>query len=348
MFDVCVYQWTLDPSEMLSYVDDRWELRLRLKEYSDDPLAGAIMPSEAWYHAFWNEDAPGDADGDYTESDVYRTPEALRARLDDRGVDGALLLGHEITYVNGLLHPEYAAEVAAGYNRLLVDEWLPEASEFYGAIVLPMDDPRRAVEEIDRLADDDRMVAALVYGGTDLPLGHRYYEPVYEELSSADLPLIVHTSGQPTNRQTSLGRPEHYVTYETNLVQNHMTNFVSMVFQGVFDRHPDLDVVWAGQGAEWILHPAWRATRYYRNAGTRLGAPDLQREPHEYLESNCYTTTYPMGEQDRDAYRTLVEMVGEDNVLYGSGYPLWNADSPAAADGLDERILSGNAADLLL
>lgn len=346
--DACVHQWTADPGAMADLVPAKWQKRLAIKSRIQDPVSGTLMPTLPWYHAYWNEDAPDydrpDA-GDYTRSAEYRSPAALADALAERGVDTAILTGHVIAFLPALPNPEYAAALASAYNTLVAREWVADADRLRGAIVVPTSNPSAAVDEIEAHADDPGMVAALAFGGGPLPLGHEYLWPIYEAAAAADLPLVIHRSGNPTYRQTSMGLPQHYVTHDANLVQNHMTNVLSLVFQGVFDAFPTRRVVWAGEGVSWILHTLWRATRYYRNLEGE--APTLDRDPIEYLRSNMAFVTYPLERLDEAYIAQLFEMVGVERLLYGSGYPHWNRDTVDVIPDLPDReralVLRGNA-----
>lgn len=347
--DACVQQWAVDLSEMKDLVPEKWQKRLTVKSKLQDPISGTLMPTIPWHHAYWNEDSP-DAepgeDGAYTDSGTFQSPEKLDDELASRGVETAILTSHEMRFLPSLPSPQYSAALASSYNRLIARDWLPTSDRLKGSIVVPTSNPEAGAEEIRTHGDDPDMVTGLLYGGGELPLGHRSYEPVYEAAADVGLPLTVYVSGNPIHRQTAMGIPEHYVTHDTNLGHNHMTNLVNVVFQGVFDRYPDLDIVWAGQGASWILQTLWRSTRYYRNL--KETAPvELEREPIGYLDSNCYVTTYPLGDLPDETTTGLFDMVGYDRILYGSGYPYWNADTvedlPEMDDEQRTQILSENA-----
>lgn len=338
VFDGCVHQWAVDLDEMKALVPEPWQTRLNIKSKIRDPISGTLMPSIPWYHAFWNEDHPdyerGDSDS-YTNSDEYRSPERLAETLDERGVDRALLVGHEMRFLPALPSPDYSAALASAYNEVIERDWLSATDRFVAPIIVSTAHPEAAAAEIRKRADVSGFVTVLVYGGGDLPLGHDHLEPIYEASAEAGLPLTVLPSGNPIFRQTAMGIPEHYVTHDTNLVHNHMSNLVNMVFAGVFDRHPSLDVIWAGQGVSWILQTLWRSTRYYRNLND--SSPSLRQEPIEYLNSNCYVTTYPLGVLPDETTSGLFDMVGYENILFGSGYPYWNADALEALPPMGDR-----------
>jgi predicted TIM-barrel fold metal-dependent hydrolase len=336
--DSCVQQWSTNLSEMKDLVDEKWYRRLNVKSKIHDPMAGSLMPNGPLYNAFWNEDSPdyGRPDsGEYTNSDLYSTPDLLEAYLQDQGVETAILTGHELRYITSLPNTDYQANIASAYNELLRRDWVEPSDIMKGAFLITPDDPEQAVEEIEKFADHDDFVTALVYGGGKFLLGHKYLNPIYEAAEKHDLTLTIQTSGNPTYRQVVGGVPEHHVEFDANLVQNHMTNLINMVLQGVFERHPDLKVVWAGEGVAWLLQTMWRSTRYYRNE--TASDIDLAREPHEYVEDCCYATTYSMNYLGDDGLSDIYEMFGFDKVIYGSGFPFWNHDEPDDLPPLSEH-----------
>jgi len=352
VIDACVHQWTLDYEELGKMMSDPWGKKMGIKaQMRHIPSVGSAMTLLPWHHAFWNEDAP-ETDtpaGEYTNSEQYKSPEKMDRRLAETGVETAILAGHEIRFLPSIASPDFATEIAAGYNELLTSRWLESYDRFKGSIVVAMNDPDAAAAEIAEYADHPDVVSVLLFGGWDRPFGHQSYRPVYEAAVDADLPLTIHTSGNPTTRQTAMGIPEHYVTHDTNLSQNHAVNLVSMVMQGVFEDHPDLDVVWAGEGIDWALHPMWRATRYYRNFEPQVPRT-LEREPHEQIRDSCYFVSYPVGGLPAEKLTNMIELVGIENLLYGSGYPDWHSDTlkalPELGNAERSRVFQANAKEV--
>lgn len=338
--DACVHPVAADIEEFAELVPEEWRRRLRTKSKLRDPISGTLVPTLPWYHAYWNEDVE---DVDPSE---FERPERFERRLEERDVDRAVLMDHELRFIHGLPNPEYQATLASAHNELLSEKWVNDRMK--GSILVSVDAPEAAVAEIEKYADDSDMVTVLIYSGADILLGHEYLHPIYEAAESADMPVTVHTSGNPIHRQTALGLPERYVTYDTNLVHSHMTNLVDMVYRGVFDDYPDLDVVWGGQGVSWVHQTMWRATRYYRNEAAH--SPTLEKQPMEYMKEHNYYTTFPVPEIPKDHLRQLYQMLGHDRIIYGSGFPHWNRNTPADVPDLDDqradRVFRDNAASV--
>lgn len=353
VIDTCVHQWTVDIEEMAELMpNDTWQKHLDVRSKVQEPVSGHLTSTLPWPHAYWNEDSPDyqRPDDAYTNSEQYRSPALMDEQLASQGVDTALLAGHQVMFFPDIDDPNYTAALVSAYNTILKQKWLAESDRLKGHILVTGKKPEASVKEIEKYADDPDMVSVLLYGGGRLSLGHDYYYPIYEAVEEAGLPLTIHTSGNPVYRQTASGRPEHFVEYDTNLAHNHMTNLITMVFQGVYDRFPDLRTVWAGRGSDWILPTLWRSTRYYRNLKHEAVVPyTLDSEPNDYLE-NIWATTYPLGQMDEQTQQSLFEMIGMENLIYASGYPHWNHDSsdslPDLSETKREQILKENAKEV--
>ena len=76
------------------------------------------------------------------------------------------------------------------------------------SIVVPMQAPDLAVEEIERLAGDHRFVSVLVLAQGDKLLGKRHFWPVYQAAEKHKLPIAIHAgSAYRARRVRSAGRP---------------------------------------------------------------------------------------------------------------------------------------------
>ena len=153
VFDACVHQQTIDLDRMKDLVPKKWKTRISRKAKFQDPISGTLMPTLPWFHSYWNEDAP-----DWeAKPEHYRDPEKFDKFLDERGIDIALLSGHEIRFLPSLPSPEYSSAIASAYNTVLVEDWLEDFPRFKGGIVVRMDSPRRAVEEIEKYLEVDSL-----------------------------------------------------------------------------------------------------------------------------------------------------------------------------------------------
>ena len=126
-----------------------------------------------------------------------------------------------------------------------------------GSVHVNCHDPIGAAREIDRLGGHPRMAQAILYIG-DKAWGDPFYLPIFEAAVRNNLPVGMHHS---ENSPTALGFHRYYVEWHTLVPQVFMSELVSLMFNGVFDRFPELKVVMI-------------------EGGLHLGAPpDVARRP---------------------------------------------------------------------
>ncbi|MBK5288937.1 MAG: amidohydrolase [Acidimicrobiia bacterium] len=126
-------------------------------------------------------------------------------------------------------------------------------------------------------------------------------------------------------------------------------NITSMLFTGVFDRFPDLQVCWIETGVGWLPHfIECLDDRYWRNRG--WGDLPIQHPPSYYWYRNNAASFIT----DRSGI-ALRHQVGIDNMMWSSDYPHHGNDWPYSRKVIEEtmnaipeaekaKITGGNAA----
>jgi predicted TIM-barrel fold metal-dependent hydrolase len=125
---------------------------------------------------------------------------------------------------------------------------------------------------------------------------------------------------------------------------------ISMVCNGVFEKFPDLGIVFLEGGFSWIPAVMWRLDQSWRSL--RSEVPWLKKRPSEYIRAQVRFATQPFEEPDDPKQLiSLIEMMGSDELLvFSSDYPHWDFDAPANSlpavlgDELTQKILWSNAA----
>jgi predicted TIM-barrel fold metal-dependent hydrolase len=126
-----------------------------------------------------------------------------------------------------------------------------------------------------------------------------------------------------------------------------------LMFGGVFDRHPDLQIVSAENDAGWVAHYAYRMDQMYERHHNWLAAGiHIERTPGEYLASHVWYTF----QKDPVAVETRVR-VGVDRLMWASDYPHSDSTWPHSREVIERdfkgvprhelaAIVGGNAATL--
>jgi predicted TIM-barrel fold metal-dependent hydrolase len=99
-----------------------------------------------------------------------------------RGAFDQLGASHAICNVlygaQAVFDPYMAAGFCKAINDWIAAEWLAKDSRLRASIVVPMQAPDLAVEEIERRAGDNRFVSVLVLAQGETPARARHYWPV--------------------------------------------------------------------------------------------------------------------------------------------------------------------------
>ena len=209
------------------------------------------------------------------------------------------------------------------------------------SIVIPMQNPARAVEEIERRADDRRFVQVLMPAMHDLPYGRRYWWPIYQQAERLGLPIGLHLGSAYRRAITAVGWPSYYVEDYVDQSQGMQAQLASLISHGVFVEYPDLKVVLIESGVSWLPVFCWRFSKFWR--GLRIEVPWLDRAPIEIVRQHVRLTLQPFdAPPSGQAVERLLDHLGsEDMLLFSSDYPHWHFDGDEVLpDGLPETLMA--------
>jgi len=292
----------------------------------------------------------------YTAPGVTRGVGAASEDDPDEGLtrvlvqEAGVLLGAEP-------NPYLAREVMRAANDWLLEERLrPGAAARRGAIVVAPQLPEAAAAEIDRRAADP-LFAAVQLGATAFarPFGHPVHLPVIEAAHRHRLPLIIHADGdaalETPATPNGAGPTATYAELQVLAAQALMSQLVSFISHGTFERMPELKVLLHGGAAGWLGPLLWRLDTNFK--GLRREMPWAKRMPSEYVRDHIRVTTCPL---DDPAHPERVQaMLATEPALAGvlcfAGGPRGCPIAPADAEAcLPEEWRSGvmhdTAADL--
>jgi predicted TIM-barrel fold metal-dependent hydrolase len=265
-------------------------------------------------------------------------PMLRKQALDGFGSSIAIcncLYGAQAVYSEDL-----AAALCRAINDWLAEEWLAKEPRLRASIVVPMQSPKFAVEEIERRASDPRFVQVLVLAMGETLLGRRHFWPVYEAAERHGLPIGIHAGGQYRNPPSSVGWPSYRVEYYVAEAQAFQSQLLSLIYEGVFKKYPGLRVVLMESGITWLPAFMWRATKTWR--GLRVEVPWVDRSPAELIRQHVRLTTQPFdGPPDTAKVERVMEQIGSDRMfLFSTDYPHWQFDG-------DDAIPAGFSQELV-
>jgi predicted TIM-barrel fold metal-dependent hydrolase len=256
--------------------------------------------------------------------------EMLAKRPGDR-----LVLGYdEGLLATGFAYHYLARTAVRAANDWTIDQWLTHDPRFYGLVLVSTGMPEEAAAEIRRVGTHERMVGiALGANGLGLPFGHPAYHPIYEAASELGLPIVIQVGSDAMTDMivppVAGGMPTTYAEYKVLGGQPSMTHAVSLITEGVFDRHPDLRVLMLGCGVAWLPGYLWRLDWWWKT--NRLEAPWMQMPASEYFLRHMRITTYGFEwpQEPERLVRALNTLPNVENLLmYASGWPNSDFENP--------------------
>lgn len=175
------------------------------------------------------------------------------------------------------------------------------------------------------------------------------YDPVWEAAIDLDLPLSFHIL---TTRDAAPTRGPRINTF-LSIIRGNQDIMGTLIFGGVFQRHPKLRIVCVEADAGWVPHYLYRMDHAYKRHRNWL-APGvtLDKLPSEYFSEHIYTTF----QDDWVAFRS-VDQMNWRRLMWANDFPHSDSTWPWSQEMLqkqagtltnDQRraILCGNVAEL--
>ena len=154
-----------------------------------------------------------------------------------------------------------------------------------------------------------------------IPFGSPHFDPLYEAAARNGFPVATHLMGQTPFELIPIypvGNPAHWHDFFASWPLLYVSHLMSLVFDGAFDRHPDLRVVFVEGGFTWAMPVMWRMDRIWEQRKADL--PHVRRRPSDYVREHVRFTTQPLEDVDVGMYRRLHRDDGprrQPDVLHG-------------------------------
>ncbi|MBK81458.1 MAG: amidohydrolase [Gammaproteobacteria bacterium] len=258
-------------------------------------------------------------------------PEERTRVLDQFGFAGQLVFG------TASLSPALAADDpgvlyagARAHNEAMA-AFCRSDTRLYGVGYVPLDDPRRALTELDAaLAAGNRAIMVSAGPAGDRSPGHPDLDPVWARLSETRTPFMLHigpgTKTQPKafrNNGRERAPDLHGGGENLRFADYIMLSFApqvwltAMVYDGVFERFPELrgGVIEAGAGwAPEFLRELDLGYKSFRRTDPYL--QNMALTPSEYIRRAVKFTPFPGEDVGR-----MIRDGGADLFLFSSDYP---------------------------
>jgi predicted TIM-barrel fold metal-dependent hydrolase len=247
------------------------------------------------------------------------------ARLIDQdrdGVEAEILFPSPTRFFYALTDESYQRAIFHSYNA-----WLDEFSRYnprrlVGLAIISILDVEHAVEDILHYAKLGFRGILIPTRIKDSGYYESNYERIWEAVEETGIVINVHTSATQGQARTHFEGPrpgdprKQSVGFASK--QAPSQQFLgNLIFSGVFDRHPKLQVVCAEFDVGWVANLVQQVDYWFDRASTFDAELNINRfPPSHYFKNNIYFTY-----QDDRAGILTTPVYGEDNFLWASDYP---------------------------
>ena len=241
----------------------------------------------------------------------------LRVKEMDRdGVDAEVIYGI-LAAAGKMKDIEASNEMLRIYNTWMADFCAQYPNRHIGLANLPYGDIDAAVREVHR-------VAKLGFKGLELscswdmePMWHPQWEPLWQAINEVNLPLHFHTfpSVPQELRDKYTGLTQRALRYAGlcmfQITLGHI--LTALMGNAVFERYPNIRVVFGESGIGWIPYVLDRMDFEYEDQYKDL---PLKMRPSDYWRRQCKATF----QYDRIGCK-LIDDMGVETLMWGSDYP---------------------------
>jgi predicted TIM-barrel fold metal-dependent hydrolase len=286
-------------------------------------------------------------------------PEAHVKDMQADGVDAAVIYPTAGLLMFGVPDSELLSAIFRGYNDWLAEFCKPFPHQLKGIAMLNIDDVQAGVNELERCARLGLAGAMITcYPPEGRPYESPEYEPLWEAAQDLGMPLGLHigTNRPGPGQEFAAGIGELTAAFVCNADHWVRMSLAQMIYSGVFGRYPRLQVGSVEMELSWAPHFLERLDYNFKQRARDLFKKGYwDRYTGDMLPSDYFHRNVFLGFQEDALGIKERQIIGVDNLQWGSDYPHPESTFPRTRQILDEilaecsetekaKIAGGNAA----
>ena len=172
--------------------------------------------------------------------------------LEDVGIETTVLYTTLGLAFGKIVSRDWAIDVARAYNDWLHDTYMKRSACFKGMALIPLQEPEAAVEELKRAVKELGMCGAMLPStGIQAQLGDKRYWPIYEAANELGCAIGIHGGAHENLGLDDVTpyAPVHALGHPFG----QMISFGGMVFNGIFEKFPNVKFGFMEGGVAWFL-----------------------------------------------------------------------------------------------
>jgi len=275
------------------------------------------------------------------EGSAFLDVDVRLAAMDEAGIAYQVLSPNPLTYFHHI-EANIAESFCRRHNDLLAELVSGHPDRLGGLAALPMQDPGRAVKELERAVCDLDLLGAAIGTSFGRPLDDPALDPLYAAAVHLDVPLFVHPGFDCVDAPHPDPRLDRFdLELVVGFAAEETLAVATVIYGGVLDRHPQLDLCFShgGGAAPFLFGRMRRAAQVRPWASPDLAAPGGFEARLGRLWFDCHV-------HDPRSLALLIDVVGDGRLVAGTNFAGWDQGRPPDDPDLRGR-LAANARRLL-
>ena len=296
-----------------------------------------------------------------TKGDVFENvrpgayvPEEHVKDMDIDGIDVSIIYPTAGLILFRVPDSELLTHVFRAYNGWLADFCKPFPARLKGIGMVNVDDVNVAVKELEMCANMGLAGAMIsVYPSESQPYNSPVYEPLWAAAQDLEMPLSFHIGTNRLGVDDDCPRVDSATLgYQCNRDHWVRSSLSHLIYTGVFERYPKLQVGAVEHELGWIPYFVERLDYYYTQTAVGINSYRYSEDmlPSDYFRRNVFIGF----QEDLSGIRDR-HIIGVDLLQWGSDYPHVESTFPRSREILAEiladcteeeraKIVGGNAA----
>ena len=267
--------------------------------------------------------------------------------MEDVGLSSTVLFPTNGLSFGRVVSKDWAIELAHAYNDWMHDEYTSKDARFQALGLIPLQEPMEAVKELRRIVKELGFCGAMLPSTGPLQsqnhLGDERYWPIYQEANRLKCAIGIHggvhdhmglDDMSPYAPVNALGHPF-----------GQMVNFAGILFNGVFDKYPEVRFGFMEAGCGWFVgcierfERSWASHVQHDPCGRFIKLREKESVT-DYIKRQINEDRIFVGvEGDELTLPFAVSVVGNKPFIFSSDFPheVNNDTCKAELEELDEN-----------
>lgn len=273
------------------------------------------------------DDLEFDMDGRWQDvPPAAHDPVARIADLDREGIEAELIYTSLGLIMYTIPEAEFQHACFQAFNDWLADFCSTAPKRLFGVAMIPPRSPERAAAEIERCARMGMRGAMIsIDDEEERGYSHPDYDRLWRAAEEHNMPISLHVAASTESWRRT---PNVFADFSLGFAPT-MFTIANMIFDGLFDRFPELKIISVENDAAWPLAMLERMDdRFLRDQGWAGQSKGLAagKIPSEVFREHIACSFM----RDRTAIVNR-EIIGRRNIMWGSDYPHFDGGWPDAA-----------------